>query len=73
MGMKTFLDVLTLCAYKQTSDRFTEPKRVRSTVKTLNNTETSNYYIMFLSVKIDKLLTQKSIRIHQKILYLSSF
>ena len=49
MGMKTFLDVLTLCAYKQTSDRFTEPKRVRSTVKTLNNTETSNYYIMFLS------------------------
>ena len=35
MGMKTFLDVLTLCAYKQTSDRFTEPKRVRSTVKLL--------------------------------------
>ena len=37
MGMKTFLDVLTLCAYKQTSDRFTEPKHVRNTVKPLDN------------------------------------
>ena len=32
MGLKSFLDVLTLYAFEQTSDRFTDPKHARNTV-----------------------------------------
>ena len=32
MGLKSFLDVLTLYAFEQTSDRFTDPKHERNTV-----------------------------------------